>query len=131
MFSYHAISCPQDGQRERGVAMPTAGGNSTGTSSSSAASCFQPRSSIIGSRCTTTFRKLPISSPSTPRVVGLNSSSAVVASIPGWVQTTWPSLKIGRYIETTMPPISVPRMTMMKGSISVDRPFTASSTSSS
>ena len=46
-------------------------------------------------------------------------------------QTTAPSLKIGRYIDTTMPPISTPRMTMMNGSIRLDRPLTISSTSSS
>ena len=46
-------------------------------------------------------------------------------------QTTAPSLKMGRYIDTTMPPISTPRMTMMNGSIRLDRPLTISSTSSS
>ena len=46
-------------------------------------------------------------------------------------QTTWPSLKIGRYMETTMPPMSVPRKTMMMGSIRLDRPATISSTSAS
>lgn len=35
-------------------------------------------------------------------------------------QTTWPSLKMGRYIDTTMPPMMVPRITMMKGSIRLD-----------
>jgi tetratricopeptide (TPR) repeat protein len=42
-----------------------------------------------------------------------------------------PSLKIGKYIATTSPPISVPRMTMISGSISEDSAATASSTSSS
>ena len=45
--------------------------------------------------------------------------------------TTEPSLKIGRYIAITRPPISTPRMTMISGSISDARPATASSTSSS
>lgn len=46
-------------------------------------------------------------------------------------QTTWPSLKIGRYIATTMPPMIEPSTTMMIGSIRLDRPLTASSTSCS
>ena len=46
-------------------------------------------------------------------------------------QTTWPILKIGRYMATTMPPIRVPSTTMMMGSIRLDRPLTMSSTSSS
>jgi methyl-accepting chemotaxis protein len=45
--------------------------------------------------------------------------------------TTEPSLKIGRYIATTRPPISVPSTTMISGSISEDSAPTASSTSSS
>ena len=46
-------------------------------------------------------------------------------------QTTAPSLKIGRYMDTTIPPINVPRNTMMMGSIKLDRPATISSTSAS
>jgi hypothetical protein len=46
-------------------------------------------------------------------------------------QTTWPSLKMGMYIETTMPPIKPPRITMMKGSMRLESALTASSTSSS
>jgi probable HAF family extracellular repeat protein len=45
--------------------------------------------------------------------------------------TTAPSLKIGRYMATTKPPISTPRITMIIGSISEDNAPTASSTSSS
>ncbi len=46
-------------------------------------------------------------------------------------QTTWPILKIGRYIATTSPPMTTPRITMIIGSISEDRLSTASSTSRS
>ncbi len=38
---------------------------------------------------------------------------------------------MGRYIDTTMPPINVPKMTMMNGYINDDRTLTISSTSSS
>ena len=53
------------------------------------------------------------------------------AALHGPGQTTWPSLKMGRYIDTTMPPMMVPRITMMIGSIRLDRPATMSSTSDS
>jgi len=46
-------------------------------------------------------------------------------------QITAPSLKIGRYIAMTSPPTSTPRIAMMSGSSSEDRPSTAESTSSS
>ena len=46
-------------------------------------------------------------------------------------QTTWPSLKIGRYIATTRPPITTPRNTMISGSSRLDSAATASSTSRS
>jgi hypothetical protein len=49
----------------------------------------------------------------------------------GCDQTTEPSLKMGRYIDTTMPPMMVPRNTMITGSIRLDRPATISSTSDS
>jgi hypothetical protein len=45
--------------------------------------------------------------------------------------TTEPSLKIGRYIATTRPPISTPRITMISGSIRLESDSTAWSTSSS
>ena len=48
-----------------------------------------------------------------------------------FVQTTAPSLKIGRYIATTMPPTSTPRITMMNGSSRLDNASTAASTSAS
>jgi hypothetical protein len=92
-----------------------------------ATSSHQSRSSIIGSLCATTLRKLPTHSPSSARASGENHSSLAMRQ----TQTTAPSLKIGRYIETTMPPMSTPRMTMMNGSIRLDRPLTISSTSSS
>ena len=46
-------------------------------------------------------------------------------------QITAPSLKIGRYIAMTRLPTSTPRMAMISGSRSDDRPSTAVSTSSS
>ena len=46
-------------------------------------------------------------------------------------QTTEPSLKIGRYIATTRPPITTPRNTMMIGSSRLESAATASSTSRS
>ena len=46
-------------------------------------------------------------------------------------QTTAPSLKMGRYMAMTMPPIRVPSTTMMIGSIRLDIASTASSTSCS
>ena len=46
-------------------------------------------------------------------------------------QTTCPSLKIGRYMATTMPPMMEPSSTMTIGSIRLDRPATRSSTSAS
>ncbi len=46
-------------------------------------------------------------------------------------QMTAPSLKIGRYIATTMPPTSTPRMTMIIGSSRLDSASTAASTSAS
>ena len=127
MFSYQAIAWPHDGQRERGAARLIAGVGSWATPSRSALSCFQSRSSISGRRWMTTFRKLPMHSPNRARTSGERKTSAKGIG----PYTTWPSLKIGRYIETTMPPIRVPRMTMMNGSIRLDRPLTASSTSSS
>ena len=49
----------------------------------------------------------------------------------GLDQITAPSLKIGRYIAMTRPPTSTPRIAMMSGSSSDERPSTAVSTSSS
>ena len=46
-------------------------------------------------------------------------------------QTASPSLKIGRYMAITMPPISVPSTTMIIGSIRDESASTASSTSAS
>src|SRR3990167_2572031 len=46
-------------------------------------------------------------------------------------QTTCPSLKIGRYMDTTIPPMMVPSTTMMMGSIRLEMPATISSTSAS
>ena len=46
-------------------------------------------------------------------------------------QITAPILKIGRYIAMTRLPTSTPRIAMMSGSRSEDRPSTAESTSSS
>ena len=46
-------------------------------------------------------------------------------------QTTEPSLKIGRYMETTSPPMTTPRNTMMIGSSRLESAATASSTSRS
>ena len=45
--------------------------------------------------------------------------------------TTAPSLKIGRYMAITMPPMRVPSTTMIIGSIRLDSASTASSTSCS
>ena len=45
--------------------------------------------------------------------------------------TTAPSLKIGKYIATTMVPITIPKKTIMIGSIRDDSAATASSTSRS
>ena len=44
-------------------------------------------------------------------------------------QITAPSLKMGKYIAITMPPMSTPSTTMMKGSIKLASPLTISSTS--
>ena len=44
--------------------------------------------------------------------------------------TTEPSLKIGKYIATTRPPMSTPRVTMINGFISNDSAATVSSISS-
>jgi len=46
-------------------------------------------------------------------------------------QMTAPSLKIGRYIATTRPPMTTPRKTMMIGSSRLESAATASSTSRS
>jgi len=45
--------------------------------------------------------------------------------------TTEPSLKIGKYIATTRPLMSTPKITMINGFISDDSAATVSSTSSS
>ena len=79
-------------------------------------------------RWITTLRKLPMHRPSRASTGGDSRKSSVALSI-GRDQTTAPSLKMGRYIDTTMPPISVPRMTMMNGSIRLDSALTISSTS--
>jgi len=86
---------------------------------------------MMGLRWITTFRKLPTRSPKTPSTAGESQSPQSAICPESNAQTTWPILKMGRYIDTTMPPISVPSTTMMMGSISVDRPLTISSTSSS
>ena len=46
-------------------------------------------------------------------------------------QMTAPSLKMGRYIATTRPPTSTPRMTMISGSSRLESASTAASTSAS
>src|SRR5690606_19290669 len=46
-------------------------------------------------------------------------------------QMTAPSLKIGRYMATTRPPTSTPRITMISGSSRLERASTAASTSAS
>ncbi len=48
---------------------------------------------------------------------------------PAASYTTEPSLKIGRYMAMTKPPISTPKITMISGSIRLDSEATASSTS--
>ena len=93
------------------------------------ASARQRRSSMIGSRWITTFRKLPTSSENT-KALPVSSAWFVEAARPVR-QTTAPSLKIGRYIATTMPPTSTPRITMMSGSSRLDSASTAASTSAS
>src|SRR5690606_23957106 len=50
---------------------------------------------------------------------------------PGHVESREPSWKIGRYIDTTRPPMIVPRTTITSGSIGAGRLATATSTSSS
>ena len=57
------------------------------------------------------------------------ASHATVPTARG--QMTAPSLKIGRYIATTRPPMTTPRNTMMIGSSRLDSAATASSTSRS
>ena len=131
MFSYQRIGWPQDGQRERGGDSVIVGRVGDLHAQQLGTSIHQPRSSISGRRWITTFRKLPMHRPSTARTQRRQQDAAMADPCGTGVQTTEPSLKIGRYIETTMPPISTPRMTMMNGSIRLDRPLTASSTSSS
>src|SRR5487761_693281 len=48
----------------------------------------------------------------------------------GDAQNALPRLKMGRYMATTSPPTSTPRITMMKGSMRLDMLSTALSTSS-
>jgi hypothetical protein len=156
MFSYQRIWCPQAPQRERGVASPSGVRTSSCASivrpaSAISAGCGLPKTvfqtspspsmppvssshsriMMIGLRWITTLRKLPTSNPRMPRTTGDPHSAHGSERIASNAQTTWPILKMGRYIDTTMPPISVPSTTMMIGSISVDRPLTISSTSSS
>ena len=79
------------------------------------------RSSIARQPVTTTLRKLPIR-PRTPAPRAQDEVQRQRRQKPQPRHRPAPSLKIGRYIETTMPPISTPRITMMKGSIRLDRP---------
>jgi len=60
-----------------------------------------------------------------------NTQKTGVQTLQARHQTTWPSLKMGRYMATTMPPMTVPRITMMMGSIRLEIPATMSSTSDS
>ena len=50
---------------------------------------------------------------------------------PGIYPAAFTMSKIGRYIDTTMPPTTTPRKTIIIGSISASSPLTAASTSSS
>jgi len=94
----------------------------------------------------TTLRKLPVQSPTRTHAVTNRPGelcSAVKSSVTLKVsekrdaccslsrQTTLPSLKIGRYMAITSPPMSVPSTTMIIGSMRLDSASTASSTSCS
>src|ERR1700754_4105945 len=81
MFSYQRIWWPQAGQRERGAESEISGVSSIFTPSSSALSTRQPRSIISGRRWITTFRKLPIRSPSKARTSGDSKTPTTCESI--------------------------------------------------
>ena len=134
MFSDAVMGWPQAGHCERGVIRLYEGSSGGGPPDSSAHCARQPRSSIFGSRWMTTFKKLPMHRPTMPLTSHAASGSVNVAGMRlkrARRQTTAPSLKIGRYIATTRPPITTPRNTMMIGSSRLVNAVTASSTSRS
>ena len=130
MFSYQAIAWPHDGQRERGADSVSARRRLVGDAEQLGAlllpAALQHQRQAVDDDVQEAADAQPEQGQDERATAGPPATAAITAA-----QTTWPSLKIGRYIETTMPPISVPRMTMMNGSIRLDRPLTASSTSSS
>jgi len=129
MFSSTATGRPQCGQREPGRSSDNSSAGAGVSPRSSAHWTDQSRSIMRGRRWMTTLRKLPIIRP--------NRSEAAMNGPPGCsrasmrVYTTAPSLKIGRYMAITMPPMRTPSTTMIKGSSRLDSASTASSTSAS
>lgn len=134
IFSSAVIMCPHFGQRERGVTRLNGllSLSAVGLPSISLHWCFHSRSIITGKRWMTTLRKLPSISPNKKQAV-INTAwlLARISAICMRDYTTSPSLKIGRYIATTMPPMRPPSTTMIMGSMRLLSASTASSTSDS
>ena len=124
MFSYQRIRCPHCRQRERGTIRLNGSAVAGSLPASSAHSSAHWRSSIFGKPVDHDVEEAADEQPE-------DAGERGVQPRRHQHQTTWPSLKIGRYIDTTMPPMMVPRNTMMIGSIRLDRPATMSSTSAS
>src|SRR5439155_26878432 len=83
MFSNAAMRWPQAGHCERGVIRLYGGSSGGGSPDSSAHCACQPRSSIFGSRWTTTLRKLPTQRPTMPLTSHVASGSVNVAGMRG------------------------------------------------
>ena len=70
-----------------------------------------------GKRRMTTLRKLPTIRPNRPTAAKQNNGCSANSAC---IQTTEPSLKMGRYMAITSPPTSTPIMAMIMGSSSDD-----------
>ena len=132
MFSHHDNWCLQCGQCERSTTMPGGGGSySSGSPSTSRLSRFHSHSSRFGRRRITTFRKLPSSNPN-PAAAGKPRPGVWSRNdMRRLNQIAAASLKIGRYMPTTMLPTTPPIMIMIIGSSRLDNASTELLTSSS
>src|SRR6218665_1256906 len=133
-FSYHGSICPQAGQRERGISrLKGSGAASAGTAGACAAGCGAARGADSAAPCRSLiFRRRE--KTTLQKAAEKQTDHAAQCRVQPQARkhyTTCPNLKIGRYIEMTMPPIRQPRKTMMIGSIRLDMPATMVSTSAS
>jgi hypothetical protein len=132
MFSQAASEWPQRGQCERSTTMPGgAAAAPSGKSSSSRLSRSHCHCRRRGRRRMTTLRKLPVSRPRAKALAAASAGCDARRASTGRAYIVAASLKIGRYMPTTMPPTMPPMKIMMKGSIRLASASTALLTSCS